>query len=103
MRTSLIFCLAGALAVSPPLTLARAQYMHERAYCGRTVELWTAERCPWCAKAKEFFARLAINYEEVDYGPLWNAPPGGVPQIFVDGYRIMGYDEQRLRAALCVR
>lgn len=66
------------------------------------VELYTTASCPYCVRAKRLLQARNIAYEEVDVGgdPALRAEiverSGGrrtVPQIFIDGRSIGGYDE----------
>jgi len=65
------------------------------------VILYTTRVCPYCIAAKRLLARRGIPYEEVDVSGddakrVWLARATGrrtVPQIFIDGEAIGGYDE----------
>jgi len=66
------------------------------------VELYTTAICPFCVRAKRLLQARGIAYEEIDVGddPELRAEvmakSGGrrtVPQIFIDGRSIGGYDE----------
>ena len=73
------------------------------------VVIYSKSNCNWCVKAKELMNKLQLNYTEkvldVDYtrdylrallygdNPVSVTPPLTVPQIFVDGYRVGGYED----------
>lgn len=73
------------------------------------IAIYSKPNCPWCVKAKELMNRLGMKYDElvldVDYtrdelrelvngsAPVSMTPPLTVPQIFVDGNRVGGYEE----------
>jgi glutaredoxin len=73
------------------------------------IVIYSKPNCPWCVKAKELMKKLDLKYDEkildVDYtreelrelvngsAPVSMTPPLTVPQIFVDGHRIGGYED----------
>jgi len=66
------------------------------------VEVYTTSMCPYCVRAKRLLQARGIGYEETDVGADPNLRAeimersGGrrtVPQIFIDGRSIGGYDE----------
>lgn len=66
------------------------------------IEIYTTRSCPYCNMAKSLFDKKQMAYEEtaVDADPEKLAEAlersGGrktVPQIFIDGQHIGGYDE----------
>lgn len=67
------------------------------------IVIYSKPNCPWCVKAKELMNRLGIKYDEKileqdytrDYLRLLVPEnlPLTVPQIFVDGHRIGGYED----------
>jgi glutaredoxin 3 len=66
------------------------------------VEVYTTASCPYCVRAKRLLQARGIGYEEIDVGgdPELRAEvmtkSGGrrtVPQIFIDGEPIGGFDE----------
>ncbi len=67
----------------------------------RKVVIYTTTYCPYCVAAKRLLERKAIAYEEVDVTDndelrTWLVERTGrrtVPQIFIDGQPIGGYDE----------
>lgn len=69
-----------------------------------TVQIYTTTYCPYCVRAKGLLARKGVQFEEID---VTDDPElrdkmvrlaGGrrtVPEIFIDGKIIGGYDELR--------
>ncbi len=66
------------------------------------VEIYTTEYCPFCTLAKSFLRDKGVEFEEIDVSddPALRAKmvelAGGrrtVPEIFVNGRIIGGYDE----------
>lgn len=62
--------------------------------------VWSKTTCPYCIQAKRLLERKGIEYEERVIGEGWSreqlleAVPDArtVPQIFLDGNLIGGYD-----------
>ena len=66
------------------------------------VEIYTTRYCPYCFRAKALLQDKGVAYEEIDVGgdpdlrEQMTARAGGrytVPEIFIDGRIIGGYDE----------
>jgi glutaredoxin 3 len=65
------------------------------------VELYTAVRCPYCWRAKQLLDARGIPYEEIDVGDddhrrddvIRRSGRRTVPQIFIDGRAIGGFEE----------
>jgi len=67
------------------------------------IVIYTKPNCPWCVKAKELMNKLHLSYDEKkldedytrDYLRLLVPEnlPLTVPQIFVDGNRVGGYED----------
>lgn len=67
------------------------------------IVIYSKPNCPWCVKAKELMNRLGMKYDEKileqdytrDYLRLLVPEnlPLTVPQIFVDGHRVGGYED----------
>lgn len=65
------------------------------------VEIYTTDYCPYCKHAKALFEAKGVAYEEIDVSGDDEArmalvqKSGGlrtVPQIFIDGQHIGGFD-----------
>jgi len=65
------------------------------------VEVYTAARCPFCVRAKRLLEARGIAYEELDVGAdgerraalVRRTGRRTVPQIFIDGHSIGGFEE----------
>jgi glutaredoxin 3 len=65
------------------------------------VEIYTAPRCPFCVRAKRLLAARGIPYREIDVADDGEVRTGlvartgrrTVPQIFIDGRSIGGFEE----------
>jgi glutaredoxin 3 len=66
------------------------------------VVIYTTRFCPYCLAAKHLLGKLGIAYDEIDVGadPALREEMQGraegrwtVPQVFIDGTPIGGYDE----------
>ncbi len=69
-----------------------------------TVQIYTTTYCPYCVRAKALLARKGVQFEEIDVtdDPALREKmvrlAGGrrtVPEIFINGEIIGGYDELR--------
>jgi glutaredoxin len=67
--------------------------------------VWSSAGCVWCEKAKTLLKSRGIVYEEKKIGSdykkedLLEAVPGArsVPQIFLDGEYVGGFDQLAIR------
>ena len=65
------------------------------------VEIYTLEWCPYCEKAKALLKSKGVSYKEYDIGKeeveeeMQERTDGAktVPQIFIDGHLVGGYDD----------
>jgi glutaredoxin len=65
--------------------------------------VWSKYNCPYCEQAKQLLSQRGISYEERKIGDgfdkeeLLEAVPGArsVPQIFLDGQLVGGFDQLR--------
>jgi len=75
------------------------------------VKIFTTSTCPWCMKAKEFFKKNKVKYQEVDVlkdrtarqEMIQKSGQMGVPVILVDKNIIVGYNEAALKKALKIK
>lgn len=66
-----------------------------------TVEIYTQDWCPFCARAKQLLDKKGVPYTEIDAPngseerEISNARSGRstVPQIFIDGRHVGGCDD----------
>jgi glutaredoxin 3 len=78
--------------------------VHERKRMARAVKIYTASYCGYCRMAKTLLASRKIAFEEIDVtsdfeAREWLVRETGrrtVPQIFIDGESIGGFDELRV-------
>ena len=67
------------------------------------VVIYTKDNCNWCVKAKQLMNQIGMKYTELHLGVDYTREklrdivpenlPLTVPQIFVDGHRIGGYED----------
>lgn len=65
------------------------------------IKIYTTYSCPYCVKAKSFFSRNSLRYEEVDLTNNYEeidrlkekTGHRTVPLIFVDGVFVGGYSD----------
>jgi glutaredoxin 3 len=65
------------------------------------VEIYTTSSCPYCVRAKRLLQARNIEYTEIDVGAddalradvMQRTGRRTVPQIFIDGRSIGGFDE----------
>ena len=67
------------------------------------IVIYTKPDCPWCVKAKELMRKLNLKYDEKKLGEDYDREylrllvpeniPLTVPQVFVDGNRVGGYED----------
>ena len=65
------------------------------------VEVYTTQMCPYCVRAKRLLQARGIPYDEIDVGSddalrmqiVERTGRRTVPQIFIDGRSIGGFDE----------
>jgi len=67
------------------------------------IEMYTTPSCPYCVRAKRLLKERGLAYEEIDVATddalrlevMKRSGRRTVPQIFIDGRSIGGYDELR--------
>jgi len=72
------------------------------------VIIYSTSTCPWCERAKEFFAEHKVQYAEKDVADdeaaanemIQKSGQMNVPVIDIDGKIIVGYDEPAFRKLL---
>ena len=65
------------------------------------VEVYTTRTCPYCVRAKRLLEERGVPFEEIDVGDddelladlIRRTGRRTVPQIFIDGKSIGGYEE----------
>ena len=76
----------------------------------KKVSIYTTPICTYCRKAKDFFAKNNIAYEEYNVFTdsarrdemIRRSGQMGVPVIDISGSLVVGYDERRLKELLGV-
>lgn len=74
----------------------------------KQVKMYSTPTCPFCIRAKQFFAENQIPYESYDVSQdqakaeemIKKSGQMGVPVIDIDGKIIVGFDRDRIKAAL---
>lgn len=77
----------------------------------KKVKIYSTPTCYYCLKAKEFFAKNGIKYEEVNVAADMKAREEavrkshqtGVPVIEIGNEVIVGFDRMAVEAALGIR
>ncbi|HAV92378.1 TPA: NrdH-redoxin [candidate division WOR-3 bacterium] len=72
------------------------------------VKVYSTPTCPWCVKAKQYFASKNIPYTDINVAVDRNAAmemvqksgQQGVPVIEIDGNIIVGFDQARIDSLL---
>jgi len=72
------------------------------------VTIYTTSTCPWCEKTKEFFKDNNVKFKEINVQEdqekskemVEKSGQMGVPVIDIDGEIIVGFDVEKLKAAL---
>jgi len=97
----------GLMALALLAGAARSQQPNRPAAGKPAVKMYATDWCPYCRKAREYFARNGIPYTEIDIEKSQAAQDEyrsiggrGVPVILVGSERMNGFSEQRLTQAL---
>lgn len=69
----------------------------------KKIEIYTWSICPFCVRAKKLLSKLDVEFEEFEISRDRNkldelkavTGSGSVPQIFVDGKFIGGFDDMK--------
>lgn len=72
------------------------------------VKVYSTPTCPWCVRAKQYFASKNIPYTDINVAVDRNAAmemvqksgQQGVPVIEIDGNIIVGFDQARIDSLL---
>lgn len=72
------------------------------------IKIYTTPACPWCTIAKEFFKKNKIDFEEIDVSEnqekaqemIAKSGQMSVPVIDIEGEIIVGFNEEKIKAAL---
>ncbi len=75
------------------------------------VIVFTTPTCSWCRKVKNFLRKNDIRYREVDVSRdekalrdmIKKSGKQGVPQVWINNYPIVGYDEGKICELLKIK
>ena len=81
--------------------MGRCRYAHRKEIKMTHIVIYSKEPCPYCVMAKEFFKARQLAFEEIriDLDPdkreemMRLSNRRTVPQIFINGQSIGGYDD----------
>lgn len=65
------------------------------------IEIYSTDNCPWCVRAKSLLTAKGLDFEEIDISSdqaraldmIERSGRRTVPQIFIDGEPVGGFDE----------
>lgn len=65
------------------------------------IQIYSTQQCPYCVRAKDLLQAKGLSYEEVDVSTdieqlqemIQRSGNRTVPQLFIDGVAIGGYEE----------
>jgi glutaredoxin-like YruB-family protein len=74
----------------------------------KNVKIYSTSTCPWCIRAKQFLKENNINFEDIDVSSdqaaaeemIQKSAQMGVPVVDVEGEIIVGFDKEKIKAAL---
>jgi mycoredoxin len=97
----------AAIAASTAIALTGASTEYAAAAQSVDVIMYATKTCGYCAKARAYFKRHGVAFQERDIETSaqaqkeWKSLGGaGTPMILVDGERIYGFNQTALDAAL---
>ena len=72
------------------------------------IKVYSTPTCPWCKKVKEYLKEKGVEFEDVDVSADQDAAKEmieksrqmSVPVVEIEGEIIVGFDKERLEAAL---
>jgi glutaredoxin 3 len=76
----------------------------------KTVKIYSTSACPWCMRVKQFLKENNIAFEDLDVSGNQQAAEEmiqksgqmGVPVLDIDGEVIIGFDKEKIKAALAI-
>jgi len=74
----------------------------------KNVIIYSTPTCPWCARTKQFLKENNITFQDSDVSSNQQAAEEmvkksgqmGVPVLDIDGEIIVGFDKEKIKAAL---
>ncbi len=75
------------------------------------ITVYTTPSCPYCAKAKNYFRQLGVNFTEIDVSKnlrkaeelVRKTGQMGVPVIEIGNQIVIGFDKEKIDRILGVR
>ena len=76
----------------------------------KSVKVYSTPTCPWCIRVKQFLQENSIAFENVDVSTdqagteemIQKSGQMGVPVLDIGGEIIVGFDKEKIKAALGV-
>ena len=76
-----------------------------------TIKVYTNSSCPYCTRVKKFLKEHSIKFKEINISIYPQAArelkektgQTGVPVILTGSYKIVGFDESKLRRILKIK
>lgn len=74
----------------------------------KKVKIYSTPTCPWCIRTKQFLKENNITFEDIDVSSnqaaieemVRKSGQMAVPVLDIDGEIIIGFDKERIKAAL---
>ena len=74
----------------------------------KTVKVYSTPTCPWCIRTKQFLKDSNVTFENIDVSTNQSAAEEmiqksgqmGVPVLDIEGEIIVGFDKEKIKAAL---
>ncbi|HLD82592.1 MAG TPA: glutaredoxin family protein [Candidatus Omnitrophota bacterium] len=74
----------------------------------KRVKVYSTTACPYCVRAKQFLKENNITFQDIDVSSdqaaademIRKSGQMGVPVLDIDGQIIVGFDKERIKAAL---
>lgn len=95
------------ILLSQPFVHAHAASAREPAATSHRVVMYTTKSCGYCVRARQYFTERGIRWTEIDIEDSAKAVAAfealggrGTPLIFIGKQRIVGFDQEKIEAAL---
>ena len=74
----------------------------------KNVKIYSTPTCPWCIRTKQFLKDNNITFEDIDVSNnqaateemVQKSGQMGVPVLDIEGEIILGFDKEKIKAAL---
>lgn len=95
-------------AVLHPITPSAGREKDSTRAKPHSVTVFSTPTCPWCSRLKTYLHRRGISFKDVDVSRDTQAAQEmvrrsgqmGVPQVWIDGQVVVGFDQKRVDALL---